>query len=107
MSDGHIKDPQMNDFKEFGYLLWDQCKEDEAGKDLKCRTLIYLKDDESKYYNADTPVTFDVIKRSINGCQVELAKNVREDPTRIKFHPVIKKLNRAAMKALDRYLDDC
>ncbi len=107
MSEGHIKDPQMNDFKEFGYLVWDQCSEDGPDKDLKCRTLIYLKDDESKNYTTDTPVTFDVIQRSINKCRVDVAINVREDPKRIRNHPVIKKLNKAAERALDRYLDEC
>lgn len=104
-SEGHIKDPQMNDFKDFGYLVWDQCKETGADKDLKCRTLIYLKDEESMYYTIDTPVTFDIINRKVKGCQVQIAVNVRED-ARIKNHPVIKALNRAARKALDKYIRD-
>lgn len=104
MPEGHIKDPQMNDYKEFGYLVWDQCDEDSPDKDLKCRTLIYLKDEVSRNYNTDTPVTFDVRTRKIDGCSIKLAANVREDQ-RIKNHPVIKKLNKATIKILNKYLE--
>lgn len=104
MSDGHVKDPQLNDYKDFGFLLWDQCKEDGPGKDLKCRMLIYLKDKVSRNYTVDTPVTFKVVTKTINGCKVQVATNVREDPDRIDNHPLIKGLNEFVADNLSKYL---
>ena len=104
MSDGHIKDPQLNDFKDFGYLVWDQCDESSPDKDLKCRTLLYLKDRESRKYTCDTPVTFKVVNRTILGCRVQLATNVRVDKKRIKNHPLIAEINQFIGKSLPKYL---
>ncbi len=104
---GHIKDPQLNSYKEFGYLVWDQCANNTTDQDLKCRTLIYLKNNSSKYLISDTPVVFDVKEETIDGCLVQFATDVEVDPKRIENHPVIRQLNEKLRDILDPYLDEC
>ena len=78
---------------------------------------MYIKDDISKYYTANTPVTFHEEKVTLTGkteegkeirFQCDIATNVRIREA-MKEHPVIEKLNNCAVKALDRYLgvEDC
>jgi hypothetical protein len=110
--DGQIQDPRMNKFEEYGILI---SYKDEDG--LKAKSIMYIKDDISKYYTANTPVTFHEEKVTLTGkteegkeirFQCDIATNVRIREA-MKEHPVIEKPNNCAVKALDRYLgeEDC
>ena len=109
--DGQIQDPRMNKYEEYGILI---SYKDEDG--LRAKSIIYVKDETSKYLTANTPVTFDEEKVTLKGrthsgkeisfeCDIAVNVRIREA---IKEHPVIHKLNDCAVRALDRYLeDDC
>ena len=108
--DGQIQDPRMNKYEEYGILV---SYKDEDG--LKSKSIMYVKDDISKYYTANTPVKFDEEKITLTGkthdgkqisfkCDIAVNVRIREA---LNEHPVIEKLNNCAVRALDRYLDEC
>jgi hypothetical protein len=104
MPNGHLQDPRLNSTaKGFGLLSSDILE-----KDGRSKTILYLKDEGSKYLLAGTPVTFDLEERQVylskdNLSQlvtIELATNVRVDEEKIKEYPNIHKLYISAKKIL-------
>ena len=108
---GQIQDPRMNKYEEYGILI---SYKDEDG--LRAKSIVYIKDERSRYYTANTPVTFKEEKVTLSGkthdgkeirfkCDIAIDVRIREA---LQEHPVIEDLNNCAVKSLDRYLgDDC